>query len=133
MKNFAYGAIFGRQNGFERMYRTAGQREKMTGIYVPHSGSEGLKGLELLKISNSIWHYLLSHGIIITVEYLPSKLNVQADWESRNARDPSDWKLHQSMFQSIIKHFRYPVVDLFTSRLCHQLPQYDAWKPNPNS
>ena len=42
----------------------------------------GTHSLELLKISNSIWHYLLSHGIIITVEYLPSKLNVQADWES---------------------------------------------------
>ena len=27
------------------MYRKAGQREKMTGIYVPHSRLEGLKGL----------------------------------------------------------------------------------------
>ena len=44
----------------------------------------GTQSLELLKISDSIWHYLLSHGIIITAEYLPSKLNVQADWESRN-------------------------------------------------
>ena len=40
---------------------------------------EGAHILELLKISKSIWHYLLSHGIIITAEYLPSKLNVQAD------------------------------------------------------
>ena len=35
--------------------------------------------LKLLKISKPIWHYLLSHGIIITAEYLPSKLNVQTD------------------------------------------------------
>ena len=67
--------------------------------------NEGGYSLELLKINKSIWHYLLSHGIIISAEYLPSKLNVQANWESRNARDPSDWKLHQSMFQGIIKHF----------------------------
>ena len=37
------------------------------------------------------------------------------------------------MFQSIIKHFGYPTVDLFASRLCHHLPQYAAWKPDPNS
>ena len=46
----------------------------------------------------NFWHYVLFHGIIITAEYLPSKLNVQADWEFQNSRDPSDWKLHQSMF-----------------------------------
>ena len=28
------------------------------------------------------------------------------------------------MFQNIIKHFGYLTVDLFASRLCHQLPQY---------
>ena len=93
----------------------------------------GTHSLELLKISKSICHYLLSHGIIITAEYLPSKLSVQTDWESRNSRDPSDWKLHQSMFQSIITHFGYPTVDLFASRLCHQLQQYVAWKSDPNS
>ena len=31
------------------------------------------------------------------------------------------------------KHFGYPTVDLFASRLCHQLPQYVPWKPDPNS
>ena len=93
----------------------------------------GTHSLELLKISKSVWHYLLSHGIIITVEYLPSKLNAQAYQESRNVRDPSDWKLHQSMFQSIIKHPGYLTVDLFASRLSHQLPQYVAWKPGPKS
>ena len=59
--------------------------------------------VKFLKISKSIWHYLLFHGIIITAKYLPSKLNIQADWESRNSRVSSDWKLHQSMFQSVIK------------------------------
>ena len=47
----------------------------------------GTHSLELLKISKSIWHYLLSHGIIITEEDLPSKWKIPADWESRNSRD----------------------------------------------
>ena len=92
-----------------------------------------MHSLKLLKIGQSIWHYLLSHGITIAAEYLPSKLNVQVDWKSWNYRDPSGWKLHQSMFQSIIKHFGYPIVDLFASRLCHQLRLYVEWKPDPNS
>ena len=75
----------------------------------------------------------MSHGIIITTEYLPNKLNVQADWESRSSRDSSDWKLHRFDFHSIIKYFGYPTVELFASRLCHQLPQYVAWKPDSNS
>ena len=48
----------------------------------------------LLKISKSVWNYLISHQIAINAEYLPSRLNVRADWESRNATDSSDWKLH---------------------------------------
>ena len=35
------------------------------------------------------------------------------------------------MFQSKIKQFRYPKLDLFASRMCHQLPQYLVWKPDP--
>ena len=50
----------------------------------------GTCNLQLLKIIKSIWNYLLSHQITITAEYLPSRLNVRADWESRNAKNSSD-------------------------------------------
>ena len=106
---------------------------KVALLYLLKMGSTD--SLELLKITQlqSVWRFLLSRGIIITSEYLPSKLNVQVEWEFWNARDSSDWKFHQSMFQSIIKHFGYPTLDLFAFRLCHQLPQHVAWKPNSNS
>ena len=42
-------------------------------------GTQGTNSLELLNISKSRWHYLLPHVIIITAEYIPSKLNVEAD------------------------------------------------------
>ena len=91
------------------------------------------RSLQLLKIRKSIWNYLLSHQINITAEYLPSRVNVRADWESRNATNSSDWKLHQKVYLKIIKLLGTPTVDLFRSRLCHQLPQYMAWKQDPNS
>ena len=86
----------------------------------------GTRNPQFLKINKSIWNYLLSHQIKITSEYLPSRLNVRADWESRNATDSSDWKLHQKVFLKITKLLGTPSVDLFDSRLCHQLLQYKA-------
>ena len=55
------------------------------------------------KISKSIRNYLLSHQITITAEYLPSRLNDRADWESRNATDSSDWQLRQKLYLKITK------------------------------
>ena len=43
-------------------------------------------------------------------------------WESRNAADSSDRKLHQKVYLKITKLLGAPTVDLFASRLCHQLP-----------
>ena len=86
----------------------------------------GTHNKELLHISKSIWSYLLSKQIAMSAEYLPSALNVHADWESRNAKDNSDWKLDVSVFQEIATHMGQPTLDLFVCRLCDQLPRYIA-------
>ena len=36
-------------------------------------------------------------------------------------------------FKRICKKFVTPLVDLFASCLCHQLPQYMSWRPDPQS
>ena len=87
----------------------------------------------LLKLSKEIWQYLLKHHITITTENLPSSLNVEADWQSRNSRDPSEWKLCPKVFQQVCQRRGTPKVHLFASKLFHQLPQYFAWKPDPFS
>ena len=93
----------------------------------------GTHNRELLHISKSIWSYLLSKQIAMSAEYLPSALNVHADWESRNAKDNSEWKLDISVFQEIVTHMRQSTLDLFASSICNQLPQYIAWKPDSGS
>ena len=55
-------------------------------------------GIELLNVSKSIRSYLLSKQIAISAEHLTSALNVHADWESRNAKGNSEWKLDVSVF-----------------------------------
>ena len=39
---------------------------------------------EMIAISKEIWKFLLSKEIMITAEYLSGRLNVSANWASRN-------------------------------------------------
>ena len=91
----------------------------------------GSKSLEMTKVSKEIWSYLLQEGITITAEYLPGILNRLADWESRNTRDPSEWKLCPKIFQRLCHIIGTPWIDLFASLLSHQVKRYFAWKPDP--
>ena len=43
----------------------------------------------LLDLAKEIWNHLLANGIMITVEYLPGTLNLEADHLSRSATDSS--------------------------------------------
>ena len=45
---------------------------------------------------------------MITVEYLPSHLNVIADWELKYFVDRSQWKLSPQVFQLICKKMGTP-------------------------
>ena len=58
-------------------------------------GSQNLKLVQL----KEIWDHLLQCGITLTAEYLPSKLNVTVEWESRNNSDSSELKLAPQSFQ----------------------------------
>ena len=93
----------------------------------------GVKSLEMIKLSKEIWDHLVSLGITIITEYVPSKLNIIADRESREKADFSEWKLHLKVFQGLVQLTGNPIADLFASRINHQLPQYIAWRPDPLS
>ena len=60
----------------------------------------------------------------MTAEYVPSSLNVHADWESQNAKDNSEWKLDVSVFQDIVTHMGQLTLDLLASRLETRPGQY---------
>ena len=90
------------------------QIDNMTALsYLVKMG--GTRSPELLQVAKEIWTYLLANGIAVTAEYLPSSLNIQADWQSRNHRDSSDWKLNPKIFSQIVKIRGIPQIDLFAS------------------
>ena len=91
----------------------------------------GTKSWELTKISKRIWHYLLDKEITLTAEWIPTQLNIVADWESRYVKDSTEWKLSQTIFQKICKAMGTPNIDLFASRVSHQVPTYLSLKADP--
>ncbi len=52
---------------------------------------------------------------------------------SRNFNSALEWRLDPSIFQKISSHFGVPSIDLFASRVNHQLDTYVAWKPDPGA
>ena len=93
----------------------------------------GTQNLKLVELTKEIWDHLLQCGITLTAEYLLSKLNVTADRESRNSSDSSEWKLAPQSFQRICQLRRTPEIDLFASRLSHQIKTYFSWRTDPLS
>ena len=75
----------------------------------------GTRNPQLLKSGKLIWNYLLFHKITVTGEYLPSKMNLRADWESKNATDSSAWKFHRKVFLKMTKLLRTLTVGLLRS------------------
>ena len=94
----------------------------------------GTKNKLLLKISKEIWIYLLDIvGSWLLQNTCPSALNKQANWESRQKANSSEWKLSPKMFQKICNMRGIPQIDLFASRVCHQIQNYVSWRPDPHS
>ena len=60
---------------------------------------EETHNLKLVQLPKEIWDHFLQCRITVTAEYLPSKLNVTADSESRNYSDSLEWKLVPQSFQ----------------------------------
>ena len=44
------------------------------------AGGGGTRSPKKRQVAKEIWDYLLADGIAVTIEYLPSSLNIQADW-----------------------------------------------------
>ena len=77
--------------------------------------------------------YCEKMNFVLTLAYIGTSENVEADFESRNFANPdTEWSLNQAVFNQICCIFQIsPEIDLFAERLNKKLPQYCAWKPDP--
>ena len=93
----------------------------------------GTRSAQMLPITQEIWQFCLDREIFLSAEYLPGSLNCEADWQSRNFHDSSDWRLKVSVFKSLSQSLGPFSLDLFASRHNAQLPKYVSWRPDPFS
>ena len=73
----------------------------------------------------------MSRNIWLSAEYITSQDNKDADEQSRITHNNAEWHLNSNIFKLIILLWGKPDIDLFASRLNHQLDTYCSWKPDP--
>ena len=69
----------------------------------------------------------------ISAAHIPGTQNTEADSFSRNFNETIEWKLNIHLFQKISSMFGNPTLDLFDSRINHQVDRYISWKPDPKA
>ena len=83
------------------------------------------------KIAREIWMWCYHNNNWVSAAHLPGSKNIRADRESRSTHDNMEWQLNPKNFADICKKFGTPKIDLFASRLNHQVEKYISWKPDP--
>ena len=93
----------------------------------------GSKSVSCNMVAREIWLWCIARKIWLTVSHIPGVENVDADEESRNFNDKTEWKLCSEVFKSISDILGKPHIDLFASRLNCQLNRYVSWRPDPGA
>ena len=83
------------------------------------------------KIAKDLWNFAIVHHLWLSITYIPSKENIEADVASRFLNKRTEWALELNIFQDICNFFGTPEDDLFASRLNNKLPHYFSWTPDP--
>ena len=88
------------------------------------------------KLCNSIARELITwskeRGIWVSATHVAGSLN-SADVLSRVFNDDIEWKLNERLFSQVCEVFGIPEVDLFASRINHQVKSYFSYYPDSNA
>ena len=87
-------------------------------------GGGGTKSPHWNRLAKSVWMCCMQNDIWLTACHLPGVLNVEADKNSRQFNERSEWQIKPDIFHKITDMLGTPEIDLFASRLNNQLPKY---------
>ena len=91
-------------------------------------------GSKLNTLAKAIWQWCTEHNIWITMGHILGQDNVQADKESRVFNLNMEWRLSNSIFKLGCQKLAFtPNIDLFASRINHQLKPYVSYRPDPEA
>jgi hypothetical protein len=100
--------------------------------YINHMGGTHSNAMDA--IAKKIWSWALMRNNHISSVHIPEMENQQVDFLSRHFLDQTEWKLDPQIFRQFTRIRFPPQVDLFASRLNHQLEKYvlaaRPWRTN---
>jgi hypothetical protein len=86
----------------------------------------------LNSLTRDIWQWCIKRDIWLSACHLPGKENIEADRLSRSTNIDLEWKLNTKVYHEINSLYGPQYIDLFASRINHQLPRYVSYLPDPN-
>ena len=84
-------------------------------------------------IAHRIWVWCQMKQVDITITHIAGAKNIDADEKSRNFNDAPEWMLNPNIFEKLVQKTFLPEIDLFATRLNHQVPKFVSWKPDPEA
>ena len=93
----------------------------------------GSKSEECNSVAKDIWEWAIARRNWLSASFTPGTQNIAADRLSRKFTAGPEWHLNRSIFSGISALFGTPSIDLFASRVNHQLDTYVSWHPDPGA
>jgi hypothetical protein len=90
--------------------------------YINNRGGTHLPSLSAIALE--FWSHVLKIRSWVKATHILGILIVDADMASRQFNPRLEWTLDSQIFQKIVDRFYLPEVDLFVSRLTHQVESY---------
>lgn len=103
--------------------------DSVTAIAYLHK--QGGMSKKLNQVAFEIWSWCKLRDIWLEPSFIEGTKNVIADHRSRVFHNPTEWCLQRQAFEDVCNIFEKPDIDLFASRLNHQVDRFCSWEPNP--
>lgn len=93
----------------------------------------GIQIEKLSKMAREIWRWCECRNLWISASYINTKLNFEADAESRQLKPETEFELAPNVYNKIIRVFGEPEIDLFASRINNKCRKYVSWRRDPGA
>ena len=94
---------------------------------------DGTHSRQLSLLAIEPWHFARQMNLTLSAVYVPGIKDCIADRKSRVFNDSLEWMLNPQVFQQILLKMQGLEVDLFASRINHQLTAFVSWRPEPGA
>ena len=93
----------------------------------------GTRSRRLTSLALEMWNFAADRNLTLSAVYVPREENQIADKKSRVFQDSLEWMLHPAVFQALQKEVGCFGIDLFATRVNHQVPAFVSWRPEPGA